>query len=294
MFHQQWGMLSFNNVGTSAGHVYLEDGKSPAVGADVICYASRGRDAIASGTTDGNGVLRLGHPNMRLFGEDAPDEPRTAVFIARLPGSRGASILSIEADARHKPLTFILPPPMAARGKLTVAGKLPPSNAVKCEVLAAHHDKSRLNDLLSVRATVQPDGSFELAGLTPGRHLVQAALDGIWLSNSIELIVDPQQPTPPLQFDIRAPGHPSSICLQNADGVIVPGATLTVDRPTGPMTTPYILTADGAGIVHIPALEAGRQTYRTSLDKHVRTLVVPALHESFKPAELQVIRAQVP
>ena len=75
---------------------------------------------------------------------------------------------------------------------------------------------TRLAGAANVATSAGDDGNFKLAGLTPGPYQVQAALDGIWLSKSVPLLVKNEAgQLAPLHLDIGKPGVPSIVkCLQ--------------------------------------------------------------------------------
>jgi hypothetical protein len=153
--------------------------------------------------------------------------------------------------------------------------------------MAAYEGKGRgrLGGALSVSSTAQADGSFELAGLTPGRYTLQAALDDIWLSPSTTLEVGDRSP-PTVTLAMPPPGGAAVVEVVGRDGAPLPGRVLTIDRPGGPLAAalwPTRWTADGAGEVYVPAVEAGRHTVRVAGSAAVAEVVIPAL-----PAERPV------
>ena len=129
-------------------------------------------------------------------------------------------------------------------------------------MLAACQGKGKLNDALSLHTTAQADGSFVLAGLTPGAYQVQAAMDGIWLSESIALAVG-KQPRKPLVLDVAPPGAAALVKLVDGRGEPVRDAEVAIARPAGPLRArlwPKILRSDGAGQLLLEGLEAGTHT----------------------------------
>src|SRR5262249_44603773 len=150
----------------------------------VMAFGASGWQPVSGGLTDAAGVIRArGMWYTPAPPAGATDDPPGPVAVALLPGSHGAMIVPMPETGR--PLEIVLPPAATLRGRVTVGGRAGvPVGAIR--VLAAYEGKGhgRLAGALSVSATAQADGTFELAGLTPGRYSLQAALDDIWLSPS--------------------------------------------------------------------------------------------------------------
>ena len=64
-------------------------------------------------------------------------------------------------------------------GRVTLGGRPVDDRNAGLRVVAAHRGRGVLDEVLSLAATAQADGRFELRGLTPGRYAVQATRDGI-------------------------------------------------------------------------------------------------------------------
>jgi hypothetical protein len=221
-------------------------------------------------------------------GKQSPDDPPGAVVLANLPGSHGATVVS--EPRAGQPLSIVLPPPLTARVRVTVAGAAPTGRPGSIRVLAAYEGrgKGRLASVLNVETTAQEDGSFELAGLTPGRYTIQAALDDVWLSPSVGVSV-PDQSVQALTLAIPAPGGSAIVKVMGADGKPVPGRRVTIERPVGPLSArlwPAEFTTDGAGEAYIPALEAGRHTLRAEGSDAAKVEIPPLPVE--RPAEVQL------
>lgn len=159
--------------------------------------------------------------------------------------------------------------------------------------MAAYEDKGKLNSLLSLDGSPNADGSFELAGLTPGTYRIQATMDDIWLSPSIRMTLKPgMDADKPLSLDIGRPGRPSILELVRADGKPARGAVVAVVRPPGPLTDrlwPMEFTSDGAGAIALPPLEVGTHKLRVKGMSAEETLQIPALTE----ASAQPIRRRI-
>ena len=124
-------------------------------------------------------------------------------------------------------------------------------------IVAEYQDKGLLNAALSIETTADAEGNFILAGLTPGRYLVQAALDDIWMSPTTMIHVGDEKPQP-LHLAIPAPGAPVQISLIGRDGKPAIGHVVTLDR-SGPLSDlwPAELRSDGAGLIYLPTMETG-------------------------------------
>ena len=114
--------------------------------------------------------------------------------------------------------------------------------------------------MLRVEAIVSPDGRFVLPGLTPGRHLIQAARDGIWLSHAAELVAEEGKSPPRIALEIPEPGAAVTIELIDPAGRPVPDEPVTLIRPAGPLAAlwPESFRTDAAGLLTIRGLEPGR------------------------------------
>jgi hypothetical protein len=194
-------------------------------------------------------------------GREPPGPPGGAtepVVVAYLPGACGAIVAT--PPKKGQKLSLVLPPPLVLRGKVTVAGAEPRIGTIR--VCAAYERAGSLNGILSVNTTAQADGAYELAGLTPGTYRVQAAMDDLWLSPAQTLEVKAQPPAP-TDFNIGGPGAPVRVRVTDEHGAALPGITVAVERPAGPLAMalwPKGFETDGAGIAWIPTLESGKHT----------------------------------
>ncbi|HEX4608121.1 MAG TPA: hypothetical protein VH092_07940, partial [Urbifossiella sp.] len=229
----------------------------------------------AAGQVHGRAAGGFEHPRPAVSSDDPPGR----IVAALLPGTHGGTVATL--PEHDQPLEIILPPAVSVRGRVTVGGVAPAGLAGTVRVLAAYEGKGkgRLGAVFSVETTAQTDGSFELAGLTPGRYVVQAALDDIWLSPSVALDVA-DRPLDPLVLAIPAPGGPVAVTVVGPDGTPRSGRAVTVDRPAGPLTArlwPAEWSTDGAGVAYIPALEVGRHTVRVRGTAVSAEVVAPGL-----------------
>lgn len=251
------GVFHANGANSPPATVYLPDGTTPAWGAQGAVFVPTTWQAVRSARADALGVLS---PTSSWYSDQTPADPPPGsptqpTLVAWLPGANGAAIVPLE-DAAKAPL--ILPAAASIRGRITLAGKTVSGVNSSFIVRAAYQGRGKLNALLSVEATAQADGSFELAGLTPGTYRVQAARDGIWLSESRQITVEGG--TSRLDFDIKGAGAPTILRLSDADRQPLAGQTLILMRPPGPLTErlwPESVTTDAKGAVRLEGLEAG-------------------------------------
>jgi hypothetical protein len=270
------------------GRVLRADGKTPAYGATIQYFSPHNIEPEIYAVADADGSIdaknALDQRGATLIAEP-PGSPIWPVIVAMLPGECGATILDASGGI-DKPLTIELPPAVTLRGHLTIGQAKLAGQPRDYHIFAAYQGKGMLDSILSVWATPQPDGSFELAGLTPGTYKVQASLDNIWLSDTITLVAS-DKPMADIHLDIPAPGGPAAVHVTSAKGKPLVGVQVVVDRPAGPLTDldwPASFTSDGAGEVWIPALEAGKHTVRFKDNSGVADFVVPPL-----PADAPVV-----
>lgn len=267
------------NAAQLNGTVVLADGRTPALGAQLLYFEPGKAQPTILAMTD---ALGAAHPrglwqSASILPGSSAQGPAEPVVVAFLPGSTGATIMPAPVRSGDT-LRITLPPARAADGQVTVAGVAPTHRPGQIRVVASYQDRGMLNPALSLETTADPDGRFQLAGLTPGRYLVQAALDEIWLSPSIALLVGERDPAS-ITLAIPAPGAPVRIRLVDRTGRPAIGVRLTLDRPAGPLATalwPARFEAGGAGLIQIPTLEAGHQAVRAAgSDKPVGFEVPP-------------------
>lgn len=259
------GIQQRGSIGQYSGKVFLHDGVTPAYGAELYYFGADSNVAGAGGTTDAVGVI---HARERwAFGQvsDAamPGSARDAVLIALLPGATGAQVIGVPQPLA-KDLKIVLPPAIHVHGQVKIGGEFPGKAPGQLRVLAEYLGNPRLAEVLSVITTPQPDGSFDLIGLTPGDYHVQASLDGIWLSSMVELRVAPDTPSS-VNLEIPFPGGALIVKVLDEKGKPVIGHQVTVDQPNGPLTQllwPAEFITDGAGEAYFPALASGDQIVR--------------------------------
>jgi hypothetical protein len=275
-----------------SGEVFLADGVTPALGAQVFYYeADRPAPSLfamsdAHGDLYPRGQWTSANTALPFISNQAVQGKHPAMLIAFLPGTTGATIQpgGLRPDV---PVRLILPPSITVRGDVRVAGRRPTAVHGTIHVLAYY--KSSVDatvPALSVTTTADVDGHFTLSGLTPGDYILQAALDDIWLSPPRPLHLSPHK-MPTMQLNIAAPGVPVQIDLIDGAGKPAKGASLTLDR-IGPLAGlwPQTWLADGAGRIYIPTLEVGKHRLRTAGNAKDVELKVPPLPG--KPIAIQI------
>jgi hypothetical protein len=257
------------------GRVLMHDGKTPALSARVMLLGPPDAEPILSGLTDALGNIHA--RRMPRFERQTTGDMKEPAFIAWLPGSCGAITAAPRQGALG--LDLILPSPVTLKGKVTLAGLPIPGRDEKIRVMAGYQGKGVLNDYLSVQTIAQPDGTFELSGLTPGTYLVQAAMDDLWLSESTTVTIADAAPAP-VTLDIGKPGGPLTVRIVGNGGKPMKARPVIIDRPKGPLNSllwPAQWLTDGAGEVWIPALEAGQHTVRVPRTTRTGEASVPGL-----------------
>lgn len=262
------------------GTVFLHDGKTPASLARAVLLApGRGPAPLRTssdpaGKLDWHGLALPSAPPADAAA--AKDQVATPTMVVSLPGVTGAAVIPLDLKAPG-PIRVVLPPPLRATGRVTLAGKGVDGEDAILRVVAGHRGRAGLDKVLSVEGLVEAGGRFTLEGLTPGNYRVQAARDGIWLSRSIPLTVEPGKPIPELTLDIPAPGADVTLALADDRGQPLVRKGLKLERPDGPLASlwPERLETDLRGVLTIPALEVGTHAIRIDGEDAPRTFDVP-------------------
>jgi hypothetical protein len=292
------------------GIVFRSDGHTPARGAHV---------AIAGNGSNRDGDESLSVPQeiagFHLFGRAshvnsderiADWQGRFLLFLgasqaaeqdmvsARMPGCNGPALAPAKNALTTDGLRIVPPPSVIQAGKVTVDGKQVSGFRGELHVMAAREGNDPFNRLFQQFVSADPEGSFEIPALSPGVYQIQAALDGIWLSESVRVSVAADDaPLKPIKLNIGAPGPPSSVTTIDSQDKPLADLKVNVVRPAGPLARllwSRVFATDGAGVAHIPPLEAGRHAIQIQGVAAEHTITVPSLSDANPvPASLRVV-----
>ena len=159
-----------------------------------------------------------------------------------------------------------LPRPLSVTGRVTLGGGPFEGRNARVRVVAASRGRGAFDGVLGAEASVEADGRFTLHGLTPGRYLLQAARDDIWLSRAAELAVSRDVPSPEPVLDIAEPGETVAVTVVDERGGPWPTSRCIPLRPEGPLAGlwPAAFRTDASGTVVFRGLEEG--THRLLID----------------------------
>jgi hypothetical protein len=242
------------------GMVFLSDGATPAAGATVYVFQPSREWPNSSATADASGRFTYRLDPHRLGPSATATEQRPAL-IAVSPGAEAPALAMMPDENEPRELRLVLGPPTRLRGSVTIGGERVGTIGNRILVRITRQDGSPLDRYFDAEFNPSADGSFDRAGLAPGTYRLQAALDRIWLSTTRAVEVGSETgETATIALDIGRPGVPSVVRCVDAAGKPVAGATFSLSRPDGPLTNrlwPPSFTADAAGLLQLPPLEAG-------------------------------------
>ena len=197
---------------TVAGSVLLADGKTPAYAARVLKFIPDDINPGSGAWTDATGrfvthsmSIPMGQPGQERNPKGGPPTP-VLVGLAAWP-VRGGDHPAREGVGQANPgrVAAADQPDWPGHHRRQEPARISAAPAVdqpgqpgelNVHILAAHQGAGKLDGLLSVSTYADPDGRFGLHGLTPGKYIVQAAIDDIWLSQSVELTIKPGRRCP--------------------------------------------------------------------------------------------------
>jgi hypothetical protein len=226
----------------------------PVAGARALLFVP-GRDGpSAAGVTDASGRLTWGGVTTReRLAASNPDRPTAIVW---LPGEAGAAFAEVHVG---QAVRVALPKPVSVTGRVTLGGGPFEGRNARCRVVAASRGRGVFDGVLSAEASVEADGRFTLHGLTPGRYLLQAARDDIWLSLATELAVSSDVPSPEPVLNIAEPGEAVAVTVVDERGRPLANLPITPIRPEGPLSElwPAAFRTDASGTIVFSGLEQG-------------------------------------
>ena len=239
--------------------VVQADGATPAFAAQALLFVPGQPQPVSMGLAgaDGRLVWRGLWVSVDPAARGRDGNVDRPTLVVSLPGSTGATIVPLEPGRATR---VVLPAPVAAEGTISLGGRPIAGAGGRIRVVADHKGRGVLDAALGREVTATPDGRFTLPGLTPGRYLVQAAREEIWVSSPVELDVAPGQAPPPLTLDIPEPGEDVALKVVDPDGHPLADESLTLARPAGPLAGlwPATFHTDASGVLILRGLPAGQ------------------------------------
>ena len=273
-----------------SGQVFCPDGTTPAYACQIVTFGVFYWDMTEAAISDPHGRFET-HPTSCsgvLPEQEVAGSPNLPVAVAYLPGAFGATIVPLSHDTRG--LRIVLPAAISLSGRVTLGGNATADCRSKFRVYAEYQGKGKLTAVLSVETIAQADGTFELNGLTPGPYRLQAAMDDIWLSNTLEFEAVQDSNYKDVMLEIAPPGVPMLLTLTASNTPCMPETKVFLDRPAGPLRDrfwPEYLTTDGAGKVWLDGLETGEHTLTVHGEKY--KFQIPAADERRIPIEAKLV-----
>jgi hypothetical protein len=182
------------------------------------------------------------------------------------------------------------PGPRDLCGTITVGGgqvsKLTSAFTVRAEYLGS----SQESDAASVEVSAQADGTFVIDGLRPGRYMVQASRDSVWLSKSQTMDFSGFRSISPITLDIPPPGAPTLITIVGKKGEPICETSVAFDAPNGPLTDrlwPTTFRTDGVGEIEFDGFSEGNHTITIAGMSHTFSVPRYASQSESVPVTIQ-------
>ena len=241
------------------GTVFLADGTTPAFAAQALLFVPGQAQAVGEGVTDAAGRLTC---RGRWITMDAdarvPDGLVTKPTVVGAPTGRGRGdnhrLRVGQADPGGAPCADLsdgICDPRRPADRRTQCPR-PGRRGVPGPGRARRRAGGR--GVGAVRRPIVPPG------LTPGRYLVQAARDGIWLSSAVELVAEGSKARTRDRPERPRARRAVALEVVDDDGRPLAGEMVRPVRPEGPLRSLWSagLRTDADGFVTLWGLEAGR------------------------------------
>ena len=280
-----------------SGTALMPGGAVPAAGMRLFQFVEETSTPVSGAWADASGrftTVPLQVPSYTI-GADAPGSPKGTFLMAWVPGATAKAIVPVAAGKdREDDLKLVLPHGHRVRGQVTVAGNPALPIAAGITLLFQHQGFGKIDPYLSQVVTAEADGRFDVASLTPGRYVCQAALENLWISPAAEL--DLFQDTLDLKFDIPAPGAPAPVRFLLRAGLPLRQQQIEVDWLPGPLTTRLHsdpLFTDAEGWVTFDGCSRGTARVRIHGGKNWHEITVADISDA-NPASRTITLVTVP
>lgn len=285
---QQWRQF--------AGSVVLSDGRTPAIGARLLQFASNSIQPVSGAWADARGRFATAGLIISGQGVDAnpPGSPAGPILLAWVPGATAPQIVPLPTEQdQPRDLKIELPRGHRVRGQVTVAGKSALAVAAPITLRLQRRGHGKLDPYLSTEVTTDADGRFDLRGINPGEYTCQAMLDSLWLSPSIAVnITDDRED---LRLNIPAPGGPARLRFVRADGTPLRQHRIKVDWHSGPLTErshSEPLKTDGEGWLTLDGVAVGTARVQAAGEPAWHDISVAPLSNESPPPQVVTVELQ--
>lgn len=268
--------------------VVMADGVTPAFGARAFFILPDGREPVADGIADAAGRLTwTGFRREVRDTEEGRQEPvKEPTVLAWIPGLVGPAVATAKVG---EPLRLVLPEPAGASGRVTIGGQPVAGREALIRVVAASEGRGAVDVAMGRETIADPDGRFRFAGLAPGRYVVQAARDEVWISKAVPLVVEPGKEAAAIKVDVPEPGAEIALELADRQGRPI-AAGFSVRPPAGPLAdlAPIAGRTDERGEAAIRGLAAGVFALAVDGDPEPHALDVPTARPGAGPLGVRV------